>query len=118
MSVNVCANCQNPLQGFINEGYCLECKSQSQSNDKFTVNKITDGVSIALDQFTCTATERAFLDEIREKIDFGTIWVAGEEEPFTLLGIPNQEDDERQTSIYQFDFKTNLEELFNEWKRS
>lgn len=27
MSVNVCANCKKPLQGFINEGYCLECKN-------------------------------------------------------------------------------------------
>ena len=75
---------------------------QDQSNGTFQVNKITDGVSIALDHFKCSHTERAFLDDIREN---GEYVVIGKREYIQMKwGKP--------TAIYQEDFtKCNLKEL-------
>jgi hypothetical protein len=73
----------------------------AQNNTKFTVNKITDGAGIHINQFVCTETERKFLDRVREKGRVG-MW------NHTIVGI----DLHDHTFIAQVDFpKINLKEL-------
>jgi hypothetical protein len=71
---------------------------KDQSETKFKVNKF-----LPSEWQICTPTERAFLDEIREK---------GKWHPDNLYGYSRVNVGD--TKLYQSDFKANLQELVNE----